>query len=132
MLMLETAEIFTTELDWVQLTNAKFDMSEKFEATPEANVETDNLKSFESYVAESTCASDLLESKSVRSENSETTFTSDLTIDKSESVESSQSKIDWTFEIVYDKLEDSSQIRFSEKGEWFNVLHLRHSSYFLL
>ena len=67
-------------------------MGEQFEATPEANVETDNLKSFESSAAELTCASNLLESESVRSENSDATLTPDLTIDKSESVESPQSK----------------------------------------
>jgi len=69
-------------------------MSGKFEATLETNIEINNLEPFESSTAELICASDLLESKSVRNENSETILTSDLTIDKSESVESLQSKID--------------------------------------
>ncbi len=51
MLMLETAESPTAGFDWVQLTDAEFGMSGKFEATPEANVETDNLESSESSAA---------------------------------------------------------------------------------
>jgi len=132
MLMLKNAESLTTEFDWVQLIDTKLDTSEKFKTTSEMNVEINNLKSFESCAAELICASDLLESKSVKSENSETTLTSDLTINKSESVESLQSKFDWTFEIIYDRLEDSSHFRFLEKDEWHNALHLCHSSHFLL
>ncbi len=89
MLMLENAESLTAEFDWVQLTDAELGTSGKFEATPEANVEINNLESSESCAAELICASDLLESKSVKSENSEATLTPDLTIDKPESVESS-------------------------------------------
>ena len=132
MLMLENAESFTTEFDWVQLIDAELGTDEKFETTSETNVETNNLESFESCAAELACASDLLESKSVKSENSEATLTSDLTIDKSESVESSQSKFDWTFEIIYDRLGDSPHFRFPEEGEWHNALRLCHSSHFLL
>lgn len=132
MLMLKNAESLTTEFNWVQLIDAKLDTSGKFETTSEMNVEINNLESFKSCAAELICASDLLESKSVKSENSETTLTSDLTIDKSESVESLQSKFDWTFEIIYDRLEDSSHFRFLEKDEWHNALRLCHSSHFLL
>ncbi len=96
------------------------------------NVEINNLESFKSCAAELICASDLLESKSVKSENSETTLTSDLTINKSESIESLQSKFNWTFEIIYDRLEDSPHFRFFKKDEWHNVFHLCHSSHFLL
>ncbi len=132
MLMLESAENFTAEFNRIQLTDAEFDMSGKFEVTSEANVETGNLESFESSAAGLACASDLLGSKYVRSEKSEATLTPDLTIDKSESVENLQSKFDWTFEIVYDKLEDPPKVRFPEEGEWFNALRLCHSSYSLL
>ena len=132
MLMLETAESPTAEFDWVQLTDAEFGMSGKFEATPEANVETDNLEFSESSAAGLACPSGLLESESARSENSEATLMPGLTIDKPEPVEGPQTKIDWTFEVVYDKLGDPPQVRFPEEGEWFNVLHLRHSSYSLL
>jgi len=69
-------------------------MSKKFETTFETNVEINNLESFESYVARLVCALDLLELKSIKSENSKTTLTLDLTIDKLELVESSQSKFD--------------------------------------
>ncbi len=132
MLMLENAESLTAEFDWIQLTDAELGTSGKFEATPEANVEINNLESSESCAAELACASDLLESESVKSENSEATLTSDLTIDKPESVESPQSKFDWTFEIIYNRLEDSPHFRFPEKDEWHNVLRLCHSSHFLL
>ena len=200
MLMLENAESLMTKFNWIQLIDAKLDTSEKFETTSEMNVEINNLESFESCAAELICASDLLESKSVKSENSETTLTSDLTIDKSESVESLQSKFNllkmmktendtvisvisnlridstlvneyllfahffsfffirmlyllhslvkyiymfiyscvlvyqdnWTFKIIYDRLEDSSHFQFFEKDEWHNALHLCHSSHFLL
>jgi hypothetical protein len=132
MLVLESAENLTAEFNRIQLTDAEFDMSGKFEATPEANVETGNLESSESSAAGLACASDLLGSKYARSEKSEATLTSDLTIDKSESVENLQSKFDWTFEIVYDKLGDPPKVRFPEEGEWFNALRLCHSSYSLL
>ena len=131
MLMLESAESPTAGFDWVQLTDAEFDMGGKFEAILEADVETDNLESFENSAAGLACASDLLESESVRSENSDATLTPDLTIDKSESVEAPQSKFDWTFEVIHDILGDPPQVRFPEEGEWFNALHLCHSSYFL-
>jgi len=94
MLVLESAENLTAEFNRIQLTDAEFDMSGKFEATPEANVETGNLESSESSAAGLACASDLLGSKYARSEKSEATLTSDLTIDKSESVENLQSKFD--------------------------------------
>ncbi len=132
MLMLENAESLMTEFDWVQLIDVKLDTSEKFETTSEMNIEINNLESFKSCAAELICASDLLESKSVKNENSETTLTSDLTINKSESVESLQATFNWTFEIIYDRLEDSSHFRFLEKDEWHNALCLCHSSHFLL
>ncbi len=87
MLVLESAENPTAGFNRVQLTGAEFDMGGKFEATPEANVETGNLESFESSAAGLACASDLLGSEYARSEQSEATLTPGLTIDKSEPVE---------------------------------------------
>jgi len=132
MLMLENAESPTAGFDWVQLTDAELGTGGKFEATPEANVETNNLESSESCAAGLACASDLLESESVKSENSEATLTPDLTIDKPEPVESPQAKFDWTFEVIYDRLGDPPHFRFPEEGEWHNALRLCHSSHSLL
>ncbi len=129
MLVLESP---TAGFDWVQFTDAELGMGGKFEATLEANVGTGNLEPSESSTAGLACASDLLESESARNENSEAILTPDLTIDKSEPVEGPQSKIDWTFEVVYDKFGDPPQVRFPVEGEWFHVLRLCHSSYSLL
>ena len=106
--------------------------SGNFEATPKANVGTGNLESSESSATKLACASDLLESESALSENSEATLTPGLTIDKSEPVEGPQSKSDWTFEVIYDGLGDPPQFGFPEEGEWLNALRLCHPSHSLL